>query len=159
MSLADVAHFLFNLGSACLSMGLIGLGIGCLALPDASAEMYGLPTQEGAPWVMVAGLRDLGLGVAAVALFLLEPRAMRVFVPTLLIIVRADSAELTLPALRPADARLPAFAQPIGDALLTLKMGGTVVGALTHTGGVVCIGVLAVCAWLDPALSPRAKAE
>jgi hypothetical protein len=50
-------------------------------------------------------------------------------------------------------------AQPIGDAVLTLKMGGTMMGALTHCGGIFAIGVLAVSAWLDPALSHRTKAD
>lgn len=95
--------------------------------PSAAANLYGISVSSDIAWVQVAGLRDLGLGVASASIYRLEPRAMRVYAPTLLLV-------------------------PLGDVILTLKHG-TVLGALTHCGGIVAIGILSICAWLNPELS------
>ena len=133
--IAAISRFLFHLGTGCLVFGLSVLGILSVALPLVASEMYGLPASDpsATAWVSVAGLRDLGLAMAALALYLYEPRSLRAFVPTLLLI-------------------------PIGDAILTLRLGGTVIGALTHLGGVFAISVLTACAFLNPDLDARAKA-
>ena len=133
-SVQRVAHVLFHIGTCCLVTGLSVLGLLSMRMPSIAAELYGLPVSstEAAAWVKVAGLRDFGLAIAAAAIYGFDARSLRVFVPTLLLI-------------------------PIGDAVLTFTDGGTVPGALTHLGGVVCIGVLAACAWLDPALDAPVK--
>ena len=126
-SIQQLAHLLFHIGTCCLCCGLTVLGIMSMVAPAAAAELYGLPIQAETAWVRVAGLRDIGLAVAAAALYLYEPRALRAFCPTLLVI-------------------------PIGDAALTLALGGTVMGALTHLGGTLAISILTAAAWLDPKL-------
>ena len=133
LGVGSVAHVLFVVGSCCLGVGLTALGIGCMVSPSTAAELYGIPRSvEQAAWVQVAGLRDLALGVAALALFVWERRAMRVYTLILLPL-------------------------PIGDALLTLHHGGSPVGAATHLAGVCAVGTLAVCAWLDPSLKTKAE--
>ena len=136
LSIGAVAHFLRVLGSVILSFGLIALGIVCLVNPEFASIMYGLPVGSASGdmrWVLVAGLRDFGLGVAALALHVFDPGAMRIFAPSLLII-------------------------PIGDAILTLQQGGTQLHAAIHVAGSVAIGILSACTFLDPTLrSARAK--
>ena len=72
------------------------------------------------------------MAASAFLLYICEPRALRFYVPTLLLV-------------------------PIGDAYLTLINLGTTEGALTHLGGVFAIGALTACAWLDPALDAKKK--
>ena len=124
-----IAHLGFNVGCVCLSVGLLGLGVACMFAPEAAAQLYGIPADATGAWVQVAGLRDLGLGCTALALYCAQPSAMRVFAPTLLVI-------------------------PVGDAALTFRYGSAF-DALTHLVGTVAIAVLAACAWLDPALKPK----
>ena len=92
--MATVARFLFNLGSMCLSLGLVSLGLVCMVAPGLAAELYGLPVESGRAiaWVEVAGLRDLGLGITAFVLYVCEARTMRYFVLSLLPIVRISTA-------------------------------------------------------------------
>ena len=71
----------------------------------------------------VTGLRDAGLGVATFALLAYQRPALRYFVPAILLI-------------------------PLGDAVITWGAPG----AATHLAGTVAIGILSVCAWLDPTL-------
>jgi len=90
--------------------------------------MYGLPISDTAKgWMAATGLRDGGLGVTAIALFLLDRPALRIFVPTLLVV-------------------------PLGDAVVTLQFGGSAIGAATHCLGAVAILLLAIFAWLDSTL-------
>ena len=133
LSVGSIAHLLFNIGSVCLSLGLSVLGICCMVDPATAATLYGLPSNN-IPWVQVAGLRDLGLGLAAIALFLCCPSAMRFYTLAILPI-------------------------PAGDAYLTHIHGGTLDGLLSHSFGIVAIGTLAACAWLDPALNPISKMD
>ena len=135
-SVAELAKFFFELGTACLVLGLSVLGILSMSVPKIASELYGLPAADPSAdaWVAIAGLRDLGLALTAFFLHRFERRSLRVFGPTLLII-------------------------PIGDALLTYKFGGTVMGALTHLGGVFAIGVWTACAWLNEDLDARVKTK
>ena len=137
--LARVAHVLFHVGTFCLVSGLFSLGIISIEGPELASGLYGLPVKTSScagtvstAWVQVAGLRDVGMAASAFLLYICEPRALRYYVPTLLIV-------------------------PIGDAYLTLINLGTTEGALTHLGGVFAIGALTACAWLDPALDAKKK--
>ena len=130
-SVGQIAHLLVLVGSTIMGSGLIGLGAMCCIAPATAAELYGLPVQldEAVAWVRVAGLRDAGLGVATFALLAYQRPALRYFVPAILLI-------------------------PLGDAVITWSApGGTAVGAATHLAGTVAIGILCLCAWLDPTLS------
>ena len=51
--------------------------------------------------------------------------------------------------------------QPLCDFVLTLKLGGTLVGASGHLVGTVAIGFLSLFAWLDPQLdrAPEKKTK
>ena len=120
--------FLVILGSCILSVGLISLSFLCVTAPEFSAEMYGLPVQAAGGWLAAVGLRDFGLGASTLALFLFDRPALRVYVPSLLVV-------------------------PLGDAAITLWWGGTTIGAATHCLGAVAILLLAIFAWLDPALN------
>ena len=136
-SVGEIAHLLVLIGSTIMGSGLIGLGAICCAAPATAAELYGLPVQldEALAWVRVAGLRDAGLGVATFALLAYQRPALRYFVPAILII-------------------------PLGDAVITWSTsGGTATAAATHLAGTVAIGILSVCAWLDPTLSSPALHE
>ena len=130
-SVGQIAHLLVLVGSTIMGSGLVGLGAMCCAAPATAAELYGLPVQldEAVAWVRVAGLRDAGLGVATFALLAYQRPALRYFVPAILLI-------------------------PLGDAVITWS--GTATGAATHLAGTVAIGILSVCAWLDPTLSSTA---
>ena len=129
--IAALAYYLFHIGAVCLSTGLSCLGALSMAMPSTAAELYGLAAPAtnlpAIAWVEIAGMRDLGLGLCAHVLYMMEPRSLRYFCPMLILI-------------------------PVGDAWLTLKNGGTTLGALTHFGGVVAIGILSLCAWLNPQL-------
>ena len=134
LSLTGVAHILFLVGSVCLSVGLTALGIMCWFAPGLAAEQYGiepcrLPSGIRSEWVQVAGLRDLGLGLATLGLYLYEPRAIRIFVPAITCI-------------------------PAGDALLALQHG-TATGAAAHVFGIVALSILSASAWLDPSLHQK----
>ena len=129
LTVASIAHLLFNIGSVFLSLGLTGLGVLCMVSPGTAATLYGLPS-DNIPWVQVAGLRDLGLGLASISLYLFCPSAMRFYTLAILPI-------------------------PAGDAYLTHVSGGTIDGFLSHSFGIVAIGTLAACAWLDPALKSK----
>ena len=136
-SVGQIAHLLVLVGSTIMGSGLVGLGAMCCAAPATAAELYGLPVQldEAVAWVRVAGLRDAGLGVATFALLAYQRPALRYFVPAILLI-------------------------PLGDAVITWSApGGTATGAATHLAGTVAIGILSVCAWLDPTLSSTALHE
>jgi len=128
MDIRRIARLLFHVGCYCLSIGLGCLGILSLVEPSAAADMFGIAatSDEARQWVRAAGLRDLALGFSAFALYLASPQSMRVFVPTLLPL-------------------------PIGDAMLTLAVGGkdAMQGATTHLLGTVAIGILSACAWLN----------
>ena len=96
LSVTGVAHILFHVGSVCLSVGLTALGIMCWFAPSLAAEQYGiepcrLPSGIRSEWVQVAGLRDLGLGLATLGLYLYEPRAIRIFVPAITCIPAGDA--------------------------------------------------------------------
>jgi hypothetical protein len=133
MSTISVAsHFLVQLGSVVMAIGLIGLSIVCTVAPNTASEMYGLSLQDTSGWLAATGLRDFGLGVSTIALFVFDRPALRIFVPSLLII-------------------------PIGDAAITLLWGGSALGAATHLLGAVAILLLAVFTWLDPALDRRGR--
>ena len=61
-------------------LGLLSLGLVCCLSPAFAAEMYGLPLPSPndamtLAWVRVAGLRDAGLGLAALALFVTQRSA------------------------------------------------------------------------------------
>lgn len=134
LSVTGVAHILFHVGSVCLSLGLTALGIMCWFAPGLAAEQYGiepcrLPSGIRSEWVQVAGLRDLGLGLATLGLYLYEPRAIRIFVPAITCI-------------------------PAGDALLALQHG-TATGAAAHVFGIVALSILSASAWLDPSLHQK----
>ena len=131
--IARAAHILFHIGTCCLMFGLTALGVMSILAPAFAGEMYGVRSSGDGAWVAIAGLRDIGIAACTLAIYMYEPRALRAFCPALLTI-------------------------PIGDAMLTLKLGGTLLGALTHLGGVVAIGVLTACAWLDPALDAAKRA-
>ena len=124
-SVGQIAHLLVLVGSTIMGSGLIGLGAMCCIAPATAAELYGLPVQlaEAVAWVRVTGLRDAGLGVATFALLAYQRPALRYFVPAILLI-------------------------PLGDAVITWGAPG----AATHLAGTVAIGILSVCAWLDPTL-------
>ena len=136
MEAARAAHLLRKIGAMCLSFGLIGLGVICSISPNDAAKLYGLPTLSDASavhaWVQVAGLRDFGLGCATLAISVSYPQALRVYAPTIAII-------------------------PIGDAYLTYAFGGSALDAAAHIFGTVAIGILSLCAWLDPALSASSE--
>jgi len=127
--LRDAATLLRNLGACIMAFGLCALGVVCTVAPHEAASLYGLPvTNSGnVSWVLVAGLRDIGLGLATLALQLFEPRALRYYVPAILCV-------------------------PIGDAVLTISQGGTALDAATHGLGTIAVAILAACAWLDQTL-------
>mmetsp|Transcript_16835 Transcript_16835/g.27925 ORF Transcript_16835/g.27925 Transcript_16835/m.27925 type:complete len:138 (-) Transcript_16835:257-670(-) len=131
MGLQLLARVLFHVGTFCLAFGLAALGALSITTPSSAALLYGLPiASQEYGFVCVAGLRDFGLAVAVLAIYAFEPRAMRAFVPALMLI-------------------------PLGDAVLTISLGGTMIGALTHLAGTFAIGILTACAWLNPALNAR----
>ena len=78
--ITSTAHLLVLIGSNCLAFGLLSLGLVCCLAPALAAEMYGLPLPSPndattLAWVRVAGLRDAGLGLAALALFMTQRSA------------------------------------------------------------------------------------
>ena len=129
---AQAATLLRNIGAMCLSFGLCGLGVVCVFAPHDASSLYGLPVKAGGDvsWVLVAGLRDFGLGLATLMLQVFEPSALRVFVPSIICV-------------------------PLGDAALTILQGGTMLDAAMHGMGTIAVTILAVCAWLDPTLGRR----
>ena len=129
MSIGNIANALRRLGTCIMGVGLIALGICCVIDPIAASKLYGLPigSSGNSDWVLVAGLRDFGLGVSTLALHVAHPAAIRVLAPSLLLI-------------------------PLGDAGLTFQLGGTAMDAGAHIFGSFAIAILTVCAWLDPAL-------
>ena len=126
--LDSISPPLFHLGSWCLIGGLTALGVLSIYAPATAAAMYGLPVAVETAWVKVAGLRDIGMAATALALYRNEPRGMRYFCPALLMI-------------------------PLGDAALTYAFGGTLMGALTHLGGVFAVGALSFFAWKNGELN------
>mmetsp|Transcript_69290 Transcript_69290/g.123399 ORF Transcript_69290/g.123399 Transcript_69290/m.123399 type:complete len:157 (+) Transcript_69290:84-554(+) len=142
-SVAYISHMLVLLGSTAMSFGLMALGVLCIAAPQFSSKMYGLPLaklsdtggkSEGIPWVDVVGLRDFCIGVGGLAFFLCQPKALRIYVPVVALV-------------------------PAGDAVLTISWGGLITGWLTHLFGVVSLGTLAVATWLDPSLDELPKKQ
>ena len=131
-TLADVAHLLRVLGANIMGFGLLALGLMCLVNPQAASVMYGLPAKEDVRWVVVAGIRDAGLGVVTLTLHNKLPVSIRI--------------------LAPAMAGIPC-----ADAAATFFQGGTAAEAAVHVAGTVCIGILSLCAWLDPTLDVPAK--
>ena len=129
MNIAQAAHALRIIGALIMGTGLFALSAICLGRPRFASSMYGLPVGNAGntDWVLVAGVRDLGLGIATLALQIFEPRALRVFAPAIMIV-------------------------PAADAALTLARGGSAADAAIHALGTVAIGILSICAWLDPAL-------
>ena len=132
MTVPEVAHFLRVLGANIMGLGLLALGCACLVNPIAASVMYGLPVTEDTRWVVVAGIRDAGLGAATLALHHQIPSSIRIFAPAIMGI-------------------------PLADAAATFLLGGTVAEAAVHVVGTVCIGVLSLCAWLDPSLNEPMK--
>ena len=128
-----IAHGLTILGSHILGLGLVLLGLVCFVTPRTAAAAYGLPlapaaTSAESAWVLATGARDFGLGVATLSIATYELRAMRSLAPAILLV-------------------------PFADALIVLSAGGNALDAAAHGFGVVCVAVLAVCAWMDPTLA------
>ena len=132
MTLATVLR---KVGANIMGTGLVVLGVLCVMAPSTASAMYGLPAKRENPWVIVAGIRDFGLGIATLMLNYYEPRSLRVFVPSVLLVA-------------------------VGDAMLTITQGGTVPEAGAHIGGSVAIIILTIVAWLDRTLGEgHAKAS
>ena len=134
MDVSDVAHLLTNVGAICLSVGLMALGVVSMLAPAMASALYGLPTTEAA-WVQVAGLRDLGLGGCTLAVYVVEPRVLRVFL-------------------------IPMLAIPVVDTLLAVShsresSSDRTHAALSHVAGTIAVAILTLCAWLDPALKRK----
>ena len=125
-TVAELACFLRRLGANIQGLGLIALGLLCMVDPVFASKMYGLPTVHD-EWVIVAGIRDAGLGLATLALHYFAPASIRIFAPAIMPI-------------------------PVGDAAAVFFLGGEPSEAAIHLLGTVAIGVLSVCAWLDPSL-------
>jgi hypothetical protein len=107
-----------------LGLGLIGLGVGAVVLPEASSHGYGVPTQEST-WVTAAGLRDVSLGLMALVFRARYPDVLRFFVPLM-------------------------FPIPVGDVVLVLAAGQPLFSILPHAVGTVGIAVLSVWLWRRP---------
>eukprot|EP00435_Cladocopium_sp_Y103_P029364 s980_g7.t1 len=119
-----LVHFTFQAGTCCLGIGLIGLGASCMTSPVFAAQTYGLPTSDplALKWVKVAGLRDLSLGLATLALFVFHPSSLRVFAPSAMLVA-------------------------MGDAVMT--MDGPLPAPYQHVFGSCGILVLSIASWLD----------
>ena len=122
----EVASFLRRLGANIQGLGLVALGLCCVVNPVFASSLYGLPTVRN-EWVIVAGIRDAGLGLATLALHYFAPASIRIFAPAIMTI-------------------------PVGDAAVVFLLGGEPREAAVHLLGTVAIGILSVCAWLDPSL-------
>ena len=133
-TVAEAARILRVLGANIMGVGLLALGAACLFDPAAASVMYGLPATErhGLRWVVVAGIRDAGLGVATLALQHFSPASIRILAPAVMGI-------------------------PLADAAATFLLGGTAAEAAVHVVGTICIGILSLCAWLDPTLDAHTK--
>lgn len=120
---------LFRSGMVVLSLGLLGLGVAAIAFPELSSVGYGV---QGEPaWVAATGLRDIALGLMAAGLLLRAPSALRVFLPTLILV-------------------------PLGDVAFVLLWGDSVLGIAPHALGAIYITGLSMLASRSvPPLSPR----
>ena len=58
-----IANALRRLGANIMGVGLLALALACVVNPHEAAVMYGLPVQEDTRWVVIAGIRDAGLGI------------------------------------------------------------------------------------------------
>eukprot|EP00746_Dinoflagellata_sp_MGD_P068268 gnl/MRDRNA2_/MRDRNA2_28127_c0_seq1.p1 gnl/MRDRNA2_/MRDRNA2_28127_c0~~gnl/MRDRNA2_/MRDRNA2_28127_c0_seq1.p1 ORF type:complete len:202 (+),score=23.63 gnl/MRDRNA2_/MRDRNA2_28127_c0_seq1:93-608(+) len=132
------APFFFHLGTWIMSLGLIILGVMCIASPQFAADMYGLPidpkASRAAAWVEAVGIRDFGLGCSTLILYKFEPKALRYFIPSLTLVSG-------------------------GDAWVTARNDGILLGLLNHVGGTVAISILAMFAWLNVGLDNAVKPE
>lgn len=111
---------LARLGSAGLAVGLLGLGVGALVLPEWSAQTYGVPAEQ-VTWVQATGLRDLVMGLILLAL-LPNPAALRRIVPLVIVL-------------------------PLGDVALVLLSGQPLSATAPHAAGVLAIGILTALLW------------
>ncbi len=122
-----------------VGLGLLGFGVQALVAPAAASAAFGIPSQDAA-WVAIAGLRDVGLGAMTFALLVWQPRGLRVFLPAMVLV-------------------------PLGDILIVLRWGESVMGIAPHLLGVAALGAISFVAWRDPALrsgegeTPSAGAE
>ena len=111
---------LARLGAAGLAAGLLGLGVGAMALPEWSAQTYGVPTDQ-VTWVQATGLRDLVLGLVILAL-LRRPAALRRILPLVIVL-------------------------PLGDVVLVLLAGKGLAATAPHAAGVLALAVLTALVW------------
>ena len=111
---------LARLGTIGLAVGLLGLGIGALALPEWSAQTYGVPAEQST-WVQATGMRDLVLGLVLLAL-LPSPAALRRVLPLVIVL-------------------------PLGDVALVLLAGQPLAATAPHVAGVLAIAVLSILVW------------
>ena len=111
---------LARLGTVVLAIGLLGLGVGALVLPEWSAQTYGVPVEQGA-WVQATGLRDLVLGLVLLAL-LPSPTALRRILPLVILL-------------------------PLGDVAIVLLDGQPLAATAPHAVGTLAIAILAGLVW------------
>eukprot|EP00808_Paulinella_micropora_P029735 g16012.t1 len=132
-----VAHYLVVVGAHLLGLGLLALGVLCVVDAVLAADMFGIPLSSPADvsWVLVAGLRDLSLGLIVCSLYFSPHRAaLRAVLPGLLVV-------------------------PIGDAALVLHNGeaGLLPCLANHVLGGLGIAVLTVASWFDITLDEGAE--
>ena len=117
-----------------VGLGLVGLGLQAMVAPGTASGAFGVPSEDGA-WVAAAGLRDIALGAMTFALIAWQPRGLLVFLPAMVLV-------------------------PLGDILIVLIWGESVMGIAPHVFGAVALGSISVLAWRDHALrSPLADDE
>ncbi|CAE7565931.1 unnamed protein product [Symbiodinium sp. CCMP2456] len=123
-----LTHRAVQLLALCVGIGALGLGLSCLVDPVTSAKMYGLPSDGSISalcWVKAVGVRDICLGIGTMAFLMLQPSALRIFAPTMLLVTGSDAA---------------------------LTIGGP--STADHLLGSVIVGLLSAAAWSDPFLAP-----
>ena len=104
-----------------LALGLFALGLGAFVAPSFSSVSYGVPTDASA-WVMATGLRDVALGAMVVGLWWGARDALKWFLPGMMLV-------------------------PLGDVVIVLLHGESIVGIAPHAAGTVYIALLSWCSW------------
>ena len=104
-----------------LALGLLALGVGALVAPGFSSNSYGVPTEASA-WVMATGLRDIALAGMIAGLWWGARDALKWVFPGMLLV-------------------------PLGDVVIVLLEGESLVGIAPHAAGTAYIALLSWCSW------------
>jgi len=124
---------LVTLGVVGMGIALLGLGLLSLFAPEFASEGYGIPLgDERSAYLIATGMRDIVLGLVALALLWRHRGAIPLFLLCMLIL-------------------------PIADVAIVLAHGKAWPGVLPHAGGAVGIAMLAALALRDSRSGPASS--